>query len=126
MKIVVSMIIAGIAAIAVPAVAAPPETRCGWLANLTPQDLWLVDSEASWTITSQGQALGPDAKGVEKVPDFDRRQFVSTGGDKGYGCACLKVETNRGAKRIVRVLSGRIRPLAQCRNDKALPPQDKW
>ena len=46
------------------------ETRCGWLANLTPQDLWLTDRHATWNITSQGRALGPDAKGVQKVPAF--------------------------------------------------------
>jgi len=43
----------------------------------------------------------------------------------GYGCACLTVKTDAKAKRITRVTGGRIRPLQQCRADKALPAPDR-
>lgn len=100
------------------------EERCGWYQSPTPGDLLLTDKEASWSITSQGQAAGPDADGVEKAPDFDKKQFVETnapGAGYGYGCACLNVETDAATQRITKVISGKILPLAQCKNDKSLP-----
>jgi hypothetical protein len=100
------------------------EKRCGWYEMPTPGDLWLTDKDATWSITSQGEADGPDAEGAEKAPDFDPKQFVKTQGsdiDYGYGCACLEVETDAGSKRITRVFSGHTLPLATCKNDKSLP-----
>lgn len=47
----------GIAAAAAPAAPAA-QTRCGWYAMPTPGNLWLTDRDATWVITSQGQALG--------------------------------------------------------------------
>ncbi|WP_116285628.1 DUF4087 domain-containing protein [Rhizobium sp. LCM 4573] len=100
------------------------ETRCGWYQMPTPGNLWLTDREATWSITSQGQATGPDAVDAERAPDFDSRQFVETnvpGAGYGYGCACLQVDTDARSQRIVKVYSGKIRPLSACRNDKTLP-----
>ena len=54
-------------------VAGAAETRCGWYQMPTPGNLLLTDKDASWSITSQGQALGPDAIGVEKAPTSTRR-----------------------------------------------------
>lgn len=111
------------AILAHPAQAA--ETRCGWYQAPTPGNLWLSDRDATWSITSQGGALGPDAAGADKAPAFNPRQFVETnvpGTGYGYGCACLVVDTNLKSRRIVRVHSGRILPLSQCRRDKSLPP----
>ena len=105
-----------------PAIAA--ETRCGWYMNPTPGNLWLMDKDATWTITSQAQALGPDAKGAEKTPDFDPSQFVETnnpGSGYGYGCACMSVRTDRRNARVTQLISARPVPLAQCRSDRALP-----
>lgn len=105
-------------------VANAAETRCGWYQMPTPGNVLLTDKDASWSITSQGQALGPDAIDVEKAPEFDKAQFVETnvpGTGYGYGCACLVVDVDAKAHRIVRVYSGQIKPLAACRRDKALP-----
>lgn len=101
------------------------QTRCRWYAMPTPGNLWLTDRDATWVITSQAQALGSDAQGIERVPAFDPRQFVETnvpGTGYGYGCACLVVDTDDATRRITRVSSGRILPLRQCRRDKSLPP----
>ncbi len=102
------------------------ETRCGWLANLTPQDLWLTDRQSTWTVTSQARALGPDARGLDKVPDFDRRQYVETrvGGRYGYGCACLNVVTTARTHHIRRVFGGAAQPLSKCRGDRKLGPPE--
>lgn len=100
------------------------ENRCGWYSFPTPQNLMLIDKDATWSITSQGQANGPDADGAENAPDFDSKQFVATnvpGAGYGYGCACMDVETSAADKRITRVISGKILPLADCKKDKALP-----
>jgi len=105
--------------------ASAAERRCGWYANPTPGNLWLIDKDASWTITSQGEADGPDAAGADKAPDFNPRQFVETnvpGSGYGYGCACMTVETDAGNQRIRKVFAGDILPLARCRADKSLPP----
>ncbi|MFE0753436.1 DUF4087 domain-containing protein [Inquilinus sp. NPDC058860] len=107
--------------------AAAAERRCGWLANPTPGDLLLTDRQGDWWITSQGQANGPDAAGVDNVPAFDDRQFVETnvpGSGHGYGCACLTVDADAKARRITKVISGQILPLSRCRGDKALPKPD--
>lgn len=108
----------------VPTVSFAGENRCGWYQMPTPGNLWLTDKDATWSITSQGQAAGPDADGVDKAPDFDPKQFVKTQGpgmDYGYGCACMEVETNAKDQRITKVISGRILALANCKNDKTLP-----
>ena len=103
------------------------ETRCGWYMNPTPGNLWLMDKDATWTITSQAQATGPDAKGVENTPDFDEKQFVETnnpGSGYGYGCACMSVTVDKAEERITRVFSGEIKPLSVCKADKSLPSPD--
>lgn len=111
--------------LAVASSANAAETRCGWYQAPTPGNLWLTDRDARWSIMSQGQALGPDAAGLDKLPAFNPGQFVETnvpGTGYGYGCACLAVDTQAGSHRIVRVRSGRIAPLDQCRRDRNLPP----
>lgn len=99
------------------------EKRCGWYQMPTPGNLWLTDKDATWSITSQGEADGPDSEGVDNAPDFDPKQFVETPGTGGYGygCACMEVETNAKDQRITKVISGHILPLADCKNDKSLP-----
>ncbi|MDB5826035.1 MAG: hypothetical protein JWQ73_255 [Variovorax sp.] len=106
-----------------PVIAGAAERRCGWYQNPTPANLLLTDKDGEWWITSQMQANGPDAEGVDdKAPQFDARQYVRTQPNGyGYGCACLTVETDAKAGRITRVLAGKALPLARCRSDKALP-----
>ncbi|MGK6313207.1 DUF4087 domain-containing protein [Neorhizobium sp. DT-125] len=100
------------------------ETRCGWYEMPTSGNLWLTDKDATWSITSQGEAEGPDAVDAEKAPAFDSKQFVETnvpGAGYGYGCACLRVDADARTQRITKVYSGTIRPLSACRHDKTLP-----
>lgn len=103
--------------------AAPGEMRCGWIETPTPGNLCLIDKDATWTITSQGQGEGPDAAGIDKIPQGDPKQFVDTsrGAGHGYSCGCLRVETNAKDKRITKVISGKALPLAKCKADKSLP-----
>ncbi|MEP6850163.1 MAG: DUF4087 domain-containing protein [Acidobacteriota bacterium] len=93
---------------------AKPELRCGWFENPTPANAWLIDRDGEWTISIQG---GDQAEG--DWPDFNRSQWVETNGHYGYGCACLKVETD-SERYVTRILSSTPKPLAQCRRDKAL------
>ena len=98
---------------------ATPENRCGWIQNPTPGNLWLDDSQGSWLLSTQG---GEDeALGMENISDFSEREFVATNGNYGYACACMKVETDSAAKRIVAVYSFKQLALAKCENDASLP-----
>lgn len=99
------------------------ENRCGWYQMPTPGNLWLTDREGTWSITSQGQAVGPDAIDAERAPDFDMKEFVSTGvpgAGYGYGCACISMEVDAKSKRVIRIHSGKIKPLSDCKSDKSL------
>jgi hypothetical protein len=92
------------------------ETRCGWFDNPTPSNVWLHDRDGAWTIGTQG---GPMAEG--SWPEFKKRQWVHTNvGSYGYGCACLRVEVNRKAKRVLTIASAEARELSVCRADPAL------
>jgi hypothetical protein len=94
------------------------DERCGWLENPTPGNLWLKDSHGLWIISAQG---GPYAKGIEKLPQPTPDRFVATNGQYGYSCACLNGTFDAHAQTMTRVDSARTSPLADCRNDKALP-----
>jgi Protein of unknown function (DUF4087) len=92
-----------------------PETRCGWFSNPTPANAWLNDSEGEWTISIQG---GYQAEG--DYPDFKPSQWVKTNGPHGYGCACMKVTTDKSEMKILKIFSATARPLSACRKDKKL------
>lgn len=94
-----------------------PESRCGWLHNPTPANWWLVDRDGEWSIASQG---GYQAPGMERMPDMTVAGWVRTNGSYGYGCGCLRVTTDRQARRITRILSASSQPLRQCRMDRQL------
>lgn len=95
--------------------AAVAETRCGWFENPTPANAWLVDRDGEWLIGAQG---GYQADG--DWPEFKDNQWVKTNINYGHGCACMKVTTNRGEMRILRIFSATARSLSSCRKDKAL------
>lgn len=106
--------------IALPAFAQrAPERRCGWLQNPTPANYWLVDRDGEWTLSAQGgyQAPGMD----EHLVDMTTRGWVRTNGSYGYGCACMRVTTDRRSGRITRLFSATPVPLRQCRADRRLP-----
>jgi len=86
-----------------------------------------MDKDATWTISSQGDADGQGAKGIDNAPNFDEAQFVETnnpGSGYGYGCACMSVTTDAADERITEIFSGEIKPLGVCKADKALPSPD--
>jgi hypothetical protein len=98
------------------------ERRCGWYENPTPGNLSLADKDGSWSITSQMQANGKDAEGLEHLPDLHEKARIATQPNGyGYACVCLIVETNAAEKRVVKVISGKALPLARCMSDKSLP-----
>ena len=95
--------------------AAAAETRCGWFDNPTPANASLHDREGEWVVGVQG---GHQAEG--DWPSFGPKQWVETNGHYGYGCACMTVEVDREAHRVLEIRSARARPLSACRRDKAL------
>jgi len=103
----------------VTATAAIAETRCGWFWNPTPANAWFTDRAGEWTIGVQG---GYQAEG--DWPDFPSSRWVKTNGSYGYGCACMRVTTNRAEMQVVRILSSYSKPLSDCRKDKALKTKE--
>jgi hypothetical protein len=98
------------------------ETRCGWFYNPTPSNAWLTDRDGEWTIAVQG---GYQADG--DWPDFKDNQWVKTNINYGYGCACMKVTTDKADKRILTIHSATAKPLSTCRKDKAIKKKEpKW
>lgn len=104
---------------AVAAGAGPLETRCGWLSNPTPANVWLYDREGEWTIGVQG---GYQAKG-DWSPENGYKQWTETNGHYGYGCTCMRMRVDKRSHRVIEIQSVKERPLAACRQDPALK---KW
>ena len=99
----------------VPPAVVQSETRCGWFSNPTPANASLHDREGEWIVGVQG---GYQADG--DWPNFKAGQWVKTNGNYGHGCACLRVRVNRETREVIEIESGRARPLAVCRRDRAL------
>jgi len=92
------------------------ESRCGWFSNPTPGNAWLKDRDGEWTVGIQGSY---SAEG--DWPEFKRGQWVVTNGSSyGYGCACMRVTTEREGMRVLTIKSARALPLATCRKDKSI------
>jgi len=107
-----------ICAAAFPASAAPGVDRCGWFDNPTPQNVYLIDRDRTWTISEQG---GYSMRVDWPWPSFAKREFVRTnGGSYGYGCVCMRVDVDLQAGIVTHVYSARSRALAACRADKAI------
>lgn len=97
------------------------ENRCGWFDNPSPGNAWLTDRDGEWTIAVQG---GHQANG-DWPPPKSNKEWVPAGGEGdprgyGYGCACMKVETDREQMLITRIVSSQGKPLSQCRRDRKL------
>lgn len=99
------------------------ETRCGWFANPTPGNFYLVDADANWWFASQGSL---EVGGWEEL-DWSEAEFgdewVATNGYYGYGCACAAGDYGRAAEgEVLSIASLKALPLAKCEADPALPP----
>lgn len=109
-----------------PETAAQVTRICGWLANLTPGNWWMVDRQRTWVLSRQGDDNPGTTAVMDRVPGFDPEQFVPTGRDYGYGCACLTAVADEGSERITAIASSKRLPLAVCQADKALPAFGRW
>lgn len=109
-----------------PDAVAASERRCGWLANLTPGDWWLVDADRTWILAEQGDDLAATIPVMDRVPGFDPAHYVATDDNHGYGCACLTVATDSVLGRITAIASSKRLPLATCQADTSLPPLSDW
>ncbi|TDV16301.1 DUF4087 domain-containing protein [Paraburkholderia caballeronis] len=87
----------------------PATNRCGWIDNDMPSSLGLQDRDGVWNIVG-GQATDDPAGFESNMPPTE----------KGRSCGCLKVETNRHAMQIIRILSGSLKPVSACQNDRNL------
>lgn len=96
------------------------ETRCGWLVNPTPGNIWFYDRDAEWTIGVQG---GYQVEAEWDWPVFKPGQWVRTNINYGYGCACLRLRVDKQKEQVLEIKSSSARPLAACRKDQALK---KW
>ncbi len=85
------------------------ETRCGWFSSQGSGLARLDDRDGTWTIGSKNN-----------WPTFTAAQWVEADGDTGYGCTCMKVETDAGSHLITRVESASAKGLDACRNDKSI------
>lgn len=103
-----------------PKVETRHETRCGWLVNPSPGNIWLFDKDGEWTIGTQG---GHQVEGEWEWPKFKPKQWVKTNVNYGYGCACLRLRADEETKEVLEIESARARPLSVCRRDRALR---KW
>lgn len=91
------------------------ETRCGWLVNPTPANVWFYDKDGEWTIGVQG---GYQAEG--DWAEFNDKQWVKTNVNYGYGCTCMSVTTDKSEMKILTISNAKARPLSACRKDKKL------
>ena len=89
--------------------------RCGWFENPTPANAWLTDRDGEWNVGVQGSY---QAEGY--WPVFAPSDWVRTNGNYGYGCACMNVQTNPEAHRVIKILSSSTRTLRSCREDPLL------
>ena len=98
------------------------QNRCGWYDNPTPQNFYLIDGAGEWILSEMGRH---EASGDWR-PAFKESDWVLSGnGSYGYGCACASVIVDKGDRRIVRVLSSRVRRLSACYSDKTLAKQKR-
>lgn len=98
--------------------ATKPEKRCGWFVDPTPANASLWDADGEWILGFQG---GYQAEGQENwTREYKPSEWVETNGIHGYGCACMKVTTNKEEMQIVRVFTAWPRPLSACTNDRRL------
>ncbi|WP_010650712.1 DUF4087 domain-containing protein, partial [Vibrio campbellii] len=60
--------------------AAAEETRCGWLENPSPANMWLIDRDGSWDISVQGTSSALDDKSMELLyqATANENEFVRT------------------------------------------------
>lgn len=97
------------------------EQRCGWLFNPTPANLWLIDKDKQWILSTQG-GYSMDDESMDNIPwpSENEDEYVRTNGNYGFSCACLSVETDKREGVVLRVISGEHLLLKRCLEDPVL------
>lgn len=97
--------------------------RCGWFANPTPANFVLQDADGNWWLQMQGSPPAPGFEAAfERADPFGPEWVYENTGSYGYGCACVDGEFGAvGSSDVLSVKRMKTLPLAQCRNDPALP-----
>ncbi|ELA9083933.1 DUF4087 domain-containing protein [Vibrio alginolyticus] len=95
------------------------ETRCGWLENPSPANMWLIDRDGSWDVSVQGTSNALDDKSMELVyqATANENEFVRTNRNYGFSCACLTVDVNEEQNSITKIYKSKQLPLKQCLED---------
>ncbi|EOX4974560.1 TPA: DUF4087 domain-containing protein [Vibrio alginolyticus] len=95
------------------------ETRCGWLENPSPANMWLIDRDGSWDVSVQGTSNALDDKSMELVyqATANENEFVRTNRNYGFSCACLTVDVNEEQNSITTIYKSKQLPLKQCLED---------
>lgn len=107
------------ALLAIPMGVAASEQRCGWLENPSPGNVWLIDADADWTISTQGIGFKDEAS-IDRMPRIDEKEHVRTNRNYGFSCVCLKVDTDPETAEILKVYEGRQLLLKRCLEDPRL------
>jgi hypothetical protein len=97
--------------------------RCGWFVNPTPGNFVLQDADGNWWIQMQGSPPAPGFEGaLDRAQPFGTEWVNENTGGYGYGCACLDgIFGAPGSSEVLSLTRMKPLPLAQCRNDPALP-----
>ncbi|MET4163885.1 hypothetical protein ABIE61_003751 [Marinobacterium sp. MBR-111] len=95
------------------------ETRCGWLENPSPANMWLIDRDGSWDISVQGTPNILDDKSMELLyqATVNEKEFVRTNQNYGFSCACLTVDLDKEKKLIIAIYESKQLPLKKCLED---------
>ncbi|ELB2758652.1 DUF4087 domain-containing protein [Vibrio alginolyticus] len=95
------------------------ETRCGWLENPSPANMWLIDRNGSWDISVQGTSNALDDKSMELLyqATANENEFVRTNRNYGFSCACLTVDVDEEQNSITTIYKSKQLPLKQCLED---------
>lgn len=95
------------------------ETRCGWLENPSPANMWLIDRDGSWDISVQGTPNILDDKSMELLyqATANENEFVRTNQNYGFSCACLTVDLDKEKNLIIAIYKSKQLPLKKCLED---------
>jgi hypothetical protein len=95
------------------------ETRCGWLENPSPANMWLIDRDGSWDISVQGTPNILDDKSMELLyqATANENEFVRTNQNYGFSCACLTADVDKEKKLITAIYKSKQLPLKKCLED---------
>lgn len=95
------------------------ETRCGWLDNPSPTNMWLIDRDGTWDISFQGGDSSLDDQSLELAYQAieNNKEFVRTNRNYGFSCACLTVDVDKEKNSVIAIHKAKQLGLKQCLED---------